>query len=176
MADLMKQIEEEYAKRNIPDFAPGDTVRVGVRITEGSGNDQRTRVQPYEGVVIARSGGGLNETFTVRRVTHGIGVERTFPLHSPVVAEIVVVRRGDPRRAKLYYLRKRVGRGARVREDVGGRRQRLADQGAALAAEAQALEAAQVEQAAQAEEATQPQQPEAAQQQPAQDETAAAEQ
>ncbi|HUS80698.1 MAG TPA: 50S ribosomal protein L19 [Armatimonadota bacterium] len=116
MADLMKQIQEEYCKQDIPEFRPGDTVRVGVRISEGTGKDQRSRVQPYEGVVIGRSGGGLDETFTVRRVTHGVGVERTFPVHSPVVSEIVVVRRGDPRRAKLYYLRSRVGRGARVRE------------------------------------------------------------
>jgi len=134
MSDLIRQIEAEYYKKDIPDFQPGDTVRVGVRITEGTGKDQRTRVQPYEGVVIARHGSGLSETFTVRRVTHGVGVERTFPLHSPVVDEIKVVRRGDPRRAKLYYLRQRVGRGARVREDVTGRRQRRADAAAARAA------------------------------------------
>ncbi len=118
MTDLLRQIEQEYLKSDIPDFQPGDTVRVGVRITEGSGDDQRVRVQPFEGVVIARDGGGLNETFTVRRVTHGVGVERTFPLHSPTVASIEVVRRGDPRRAKLYYLRDRIGRRARVRERV----------------------------------------------------------
>jgi large subunit ribosomal protein L19 len=115
MADLMRQIEQEYSKQNVPDFRPGDTVRVGVNITEGSGDDQRSRVQPYEGVVLGRSGSGLNETFTVRRVTHGVGVERTFPVHSPAVVNIEVVRRGNPRRAKLYYLRERVGRGARVR-------------------------------------------------------------
>ena len=127
MADLLKQIEQEHLKKNIPDFRPGDTVRVGVTITEGSGDDQRSRVQPYEGVVIARSGSGLNETFTVRRVTHGVGVERTFPVHSPVVASIEVIRKGNPRRAKLYYLRDRVGRRARVREDVTGKREQQDD-------------------------------------------------
>lgn len=116
MADLMREIEEEHLQRDLPDFRPGDTVRVGLRLTEGAGEEQRTRVQPFEGVVIARSGGGLSESFTVRRVTHGIGVERTFPLHSPVVAGIEVIRHGSPRRAKLYYLRKRIGRRARVRE------------------------------------------------------------
>lgn len=116
MTDLLRQIEEENMKQDVPDFQPGDTVRVGVRITEGSGDEQRVRVQPFEGVVIARDGGGLNETFTVRRVTHGVGVERVFPLHSPTVDSIEVVRQGGPRRAKLYYLRNRIGRRARVRE------------------------------------------------------------
>lgn len=153
MADLIRQIEAEYLRRGIPEFQPGDTVRVGVRITEGSGKDQRTRVQPYEGVVIGRSGAGLNETFTVRRVTHGVGVERTFPVHSPAVDEIVVVRRGDPGRAKLYYLRERVGRGARVREDTGGRRQRFADRAAAAHAAAEQVEAQAAEEAAAAEQA-----------------------
>ncbi len=118
MTDLLRQIEEEHMKPDVPEFQPGDTVRVGVRITEGSGDDRRVRVQPFEGVVIARDGGGMNETFTVRRVTHGVGVERTFPLHSPTVDDIEVIRHGDPRRAKLYYLRRRIGRGARVRERV----------------------------------------------------------
>ncbi|MGD9495625.1 MAG: 50S ribosomal protein L19 [Armatimonadota bacterium] len=116
MTDLLRQIEEDYKKREVPDFQPGDTVRVGVRITESSGNEQRVRIQPFEGVVIARDGGGLDETFTVRRVTHGVGVERTFPLHSPTVDSIEVIRHGNPRRVKLYYLRQRIGRGARVRE------------------------------------------------------------
>ncbi len=118
MTDLLRQIEEENMKQDVPDFQPGDTVRVGVRITEGSGDEQRVRVQPFEGVVIARDGGGLNETFTVRRVTHGVGVERVFPLHSPTVDSIEVVRQGGPRRAKLYYLRNRIGRRARVRERI----------------------------------------------------------
>lgn len=116
MTDLLRQIEEENKKPEVPEFAPGDTVRVGVRIAEGSGAEQRVRVQPFEGVVVARKGAGLNETFTVRRVTHGVGVERTFPLHSPTVDSIEVTRMGHPRRAKLYYLRDRVGRGTRVRE------------------------------------------------------------
>ena len=118
MTDLLRQIEEEHMRPDVPEFQPGDTVRVGVRITEGDEDDRRVRVQPFEGVVIARDGGGMNETFTVRRVTHGIGVERTFPLHSPTVDGIEVVRHGDPRRAKLYYLRKRIGRSARVRARV----------------------------------------------------------
>jgi len=116
MADLIKEMEKEHLKDDIPDFGPGDTVRVGVRITDGAGEEQRTRTQPFEGVVIGRSGAGLSEGFTVRRVTHGIGVECTFPLHSPTVAGIEVIRHGKPRRAKLYYLRKRIGRRARVRE------------------------------------------------------------
>jgi len=116
MTDLLRQIELEHMKQDVPDFNPGDTVRVGVRITETSGKEQRVRVQPFEGVVIARDGGGMNETFTVRRVTHGVGVERTFPLHSPTVDSVEVVRHGHPRRAKLYYLRDRIGRRARVRE------------------------------------------------------------
>lgn len=116
MSDLIREIENEHLRKDTPDFGPGDTVRVGVRITEGSGDEQRTRIQPFEGVVIARSRGGMSESFTVRRVTHGVGVERTFPLHSPTVANIEVIRHGQPRRAKLYYLRERVGRSARVRE------------------------------------------------------------
>jgi large subunit ribosomal protein L19 len=116
MADLIKEMEKEHLKDDIPDFGSGDTVRVGVRITEGADEEQRTRIQPFEGVVIGRSGAGLSEGFTVRRVTHGVGVERSFPLHSPTVAGIEVIRHGKPRRAKLYYLRKRIGRRARVRE------------------------------------------------------------
>lgn len=118
MTDLLTQIEEENKKSDVPEFQPGDTVRVRVRIAEGTGEDQRVRLQPFEGVVIARKGGGLNETFTVRRVTHGVGVERTFPVHSPTVDSVEVVRPGNPRRAKLYYLRDRVGRRARVRERI----------------------------------------------------------
>ncbi len=116
MSDLIREIENEHLRKDNPDFRPGDTVRVGVRITEGSGDEQRSRVQPFEGVVISRSKGGMSESFAVRRVTHGVGVERTFPLHSPTVATIEVIRRGRPRRAKLYYLRERIGRRARVRE------------------------------------------------------------
>ena len=116
MSDLLRQIELENMKPEVPEFRPGDTVRVGVRISEMSGNQRRARVQPFEGIVIARDGGGMNETFTVRRVTHGVGVERIFPVHCPTVDSIEVVRHGDPRRAKLYYLRSRTGRRARVRE------------------------------------------------------------
>lgn len=143
MADLMRQIEQEYSKQNVPEFRPGDTVRVGVNITEGSGDDQRSRVQPYEGVVLGRSGSGLNETFTVRRVTHGVGVERTFPVHSPAVVNIEVVRRGNPRRAKLYYLRDRVGKRARVRllTEAWDPETAAAEQQADAEAEAQAAQA-----------------------------------
>ena len=102
------------AKRVLPEFAPGDTVRVNVRVTEGT----RTRVQAYEGVVIARSGGGINENFTVRKISYGEGVERVFPLYSPNLDSIKVVRKGKVRRAKLYYLRDRRGKSARIAERV----------------------------------------------------------
>jgi large subunit ribosomal protein L19 len=105
-------VVEQGQLRDRPDFAPGDTVRVHVRVTEGS----RSRVQVYEGVVISRRGGGLRETFTVRKISFGVGVERTFPLHSPSIARIEVVTRGDVRRSKLYYLRDRVGKAARIKE------------------------------------------------------------
>jgi large subunit ribosomal protein L19 len=110
--DILQAIENEQLKTNIPDFRPGDTVRVHVKVVEA----ERERIQIFEGVVIGRSGGGLRETFTVRKVTQGVGVERKFPVHSPRVDKIEVIRRGRVRRAKLYYLRKRVGRAARIRE------------------------------------------------------------
>ncbi|HHT01500.1 MAG TPA: 50S ribosomal protein L19 [Firmicutes bacterium] len=110
--DLIGMIEREQMKENIPEFSPGDTVRVHVKVIEGS----RERVQVFEGVVIDRTGGGAGETFTVRRVSYGVGVERVFPLHSPRVDRIEVVRRGAVRRAKLYYLRSRRGKAARVKE------------------------------------------------------------
>ncbi|NMD43361.1 MAG: 50S ribosomal protein L19 [Firmicutes bacterium] len=110
--DLMKEVEKQYLKEDIPRFNPGDTVRVHVRVVEGA----RERTQIFEGVVLRRQGRGLRETFTVRRVTYGIGVERTFPVHSPTISRIEVVKRGRVRRAKLYYLRKRTGRAARIRE------------------------------------------------------------
>ncbi|HET6181960.1 MAG TPA: 50S ribosomal protein L19 [Acetobacteraceae bacterium] len=100
------------AARAVPEFAPGDTVRVMVRVVEG----ERTRAQAFEGVVIARSNKGLNSNFTVRKISYGEGVERVFPLYSPMIAEIVVVRRGVVRRAKLYYLRGRSGKAARIAE------------------------------------------------------------
>lgn len=105
-------IEEEQMKKDLPTFRPGDTVRVHVKVVEGS----RERIQAFEGVVIKMKGGGLRRTFTVRRVTYGVGVERTFPLHSPRIERIEVVRRGIVRRAKLYYLRERSGKAARIRE------------------------------------------------------------
>ncbi|MFP4312437.1 MAG: 50S ribosomal protein L19 [Nitriliruptoraceae bacterium] len=105
-------VEQSRLRDDIPDFRPGDTVKVNVRVVEGT----RSRIQVFEGVVIARRGGGLRESFTVRKVSFGVGVERTFPVHSPVIESIDVVRRGKVRRAKLYYLRDRVGKSARIKE------------------------------------------------------------
>jgi len=120
--NLIQTLEQEEARRvlgakTIPDFDAGDTVRVNVKIKEGD----RERVQAYEGVCIARSGGGLNANFTVRKISFGEGVERVFPLYSPIVESIVVVRRGKVRRAKLYYLRDLRGKKARIAERSGGR-------------------------------------------------------
>jgi large subunit ribosomal protein L19 len=124
--NLIQQIEQAEmegvtAKRSIPDFEPGDTVRVHVRVTEGN----RTRLQAYEGVVIARKGGGLQESFTVRKISYGEGVERVFPVFSPMVEKVEVVRRGKVRRAKLYYLRGRRGKSARIAEASNVRTKRL---------------------------------------------------
>jgi large subunit ribosomal protein L19 len=105
-------VEQSRMRDDIPDFRPGDTVKVNVRVVEGT----RSRIQVFEGVVIARKGGGLRETFTVRKISFGVGVERTFPVHSPVIESIEVARRGKVRRAKLYYLRDRVGKAARIKE------------------------------------------------------------
>ena len=115
--NIIQQLEQEQmealrAKRAVPDFEPGDTLQVNVRVTEGD----RTRVQAYEGVCIARSGGGINESFTVRKISYGEGVERVFPLYSPMIDSIKVLRRGKVRRAKLYYLRERRGKSARIAE------------------------------------------------------------
>jgi len=107
-----EQLAKLSANKSIPDFEPGDTVLVNVKVVEG----ERTRVQAYEGVCIARSGRGLNENFTVRKISYGEGVERVFPLHGPVIESIKVVRRGKVRRAKLYYLRERRGKKARISE------------------------------------------------------------
>ncbi len=122
--DIIQELETEHAreleeKRAIPEFASGDTLRVNVLVIEG----ERERVQAYEGVCIARSGGGLNESFTVRKISYGEGVERVFPLYSPLIQSIEVVRRGKVRRAKLYYLRGRRGKSARIaeRQDVRGK-------------------------------------------------------
>ena len=109
-----EQIAKSSEQREVPDFAPGDTVRVSMRVVEGT----RERLQAYEGVVIARSGAGANASFTVRKISYGEGVERVFPLHSPRIASIEVVRRGQVRRAKLYYLRERRGKSARIAEKV----------------------------------------------------------
>jgi large subunit ribosomal protein L19 len=114
MRNIIETLESEALKTGIPDFVPGDTVVVQVRVKEGN----RERLQAYEGVVIARRNRGLNSSFTVRKVSHGEGVERVFPLHSPTIAEITVKRRGAVRRAKLYYLRDRSGKSARIREKV----------------------------------------------------------
>lgn len=110
--ELMDQVSREGLRTDVPKFDAGDTVKVMVRVKEGD----KTRLQAFEGVVIARRGGGLGETFTVRKVSAGVGVERVFPLHSPVWATLEVVRRGRVRRAKLYYLRNLSGKAARIRE------------------------------------------------------------
>jgi len=115
--NIIQTLEQEQLKSDIPQFKVGDTVRVFVKVVEGT----RERLQAFEGTVIKRNGGGIRETFTVRRVSYGVGVERTFPLHSPRVASIEVVRRGKVRRARLYYLRDRVGKRAKVRELQGNR-------------------------------------------------------
>ena len=114
MSKWIDEIEREQLKSDVPDFSPGDTVVVSVRVTEG----QRERLQAYEGVVIAKRNRGLNSSFTVRKISHGEGVERVFQTHSPAVAKIEMKRRGDVRRAKLYYLRERTGKGARIKEKV----------------------------------------------------------
>ena len=112
--DAIKAISQDSLKKQVPAFSIGDTVRVDVNIREG----ERERIQQFEGTVIARKGSGVSETFTVRRVSYGVGVERVFPLHSPNVKAIQVVRRGRVRRAKLYYLRDRVGKAAKVKGQV----------------------------------------------------------
>ena len=105
-------VEQPYLRDDLPDFRAGDTIRVHVRVVEG----ERERVQVFEGVVIRSRGSGLSKTFTVRKVSFGVGVERTFPLHSPMIAKVEIAARGDVRRAKLYYLRSRVGKKAKVKE------------------------------------------------------------
>src|SRR5690625_3019092 len=110
--NVLDAVESAQLRTDVPDFRPGDTVKVHVKVIEGS----RSRVQVFQGVVIRRHGGGVGETFTVRKSSFGVGVERTFPVHTPVIDKIEVATRGDVRRAKLYYLRDRVGKRARVRE------------------------------------------------------------
>lgn len=109
--DIMNVIAQEYKKENIPEFGVGDTVKVYVKIKEGS----RERVQIFEGFVLKRQNGGISETFTVRRIASGVGVEKTFPLHSPRIEKIEVVRKGDVRRAKLNYMRERTGKAAKIK-------------------------------------------------------------
>ena len=144
--DIIRQLEAEQAakiaeKRKLPEFQPGDTVRVNVRVTEGT----RTRVQAYEGVCIARSGSGFQENFTVRKISYGEGVERVFPVYSPLVEGVEMVRRGKVRRAKLYYLRDRRGKSARISENTGVRARKLNDEERqALLAEKARLEAEKV--------------------------------
>ena len=108
----LDDLDSASLRTDIPDFRPGDTVKVHVKVVEGN----KTRVQIFQGVVIARSGSGVSETFTVRKVSYGVGVERTFPLHTPIIEKIEVVTRGDVRRAKLYYLRELRGKKAKIRE------------------------------------------------------------
>ncbi len=112
--DALKLIAQDSVKAEIPQFNIGDTIRIGVNIREGD----KERVQYFEGTVIARKGSGVAETFTVRRVSYGVGVERVFPIHSPNVKDVTIIRRGKVRRAKLYYLRNRVGKAAKVKEQI----------------------------------------------------------
>jgi len=114
MSNIIEQLDKEQMQREIPDFAPGDTIVVQVKVKEGN----RERLQAFEGVVIARKNRGLNSAFTVRKMSHGEGVERVFQAYSPAIADIKVKRRGDVRRAKLYYLRDRTGKAARIKEKV----------------------------------------------------------
>ena len=113
MANIIDVIEKENMKAEIPAFGIGDTVKVSVKIKEGD----KERIQAYEGVVIARRNGGIRETFVVRKISNGVGVERTFPLHSPLIAGVDVVRKGKPRRAKLYYVRALTGKAAKIKAD-----------------------------------------------------------
>ena len=112
MSNVIAELGNAIKRTDVPDFRAGDTVKVHVKVVEGN----RARIQVFQGVVIRRQGGGIRETFTVRKVSFGVGVERTFPKHSPIIAKVEVVTRGDVRRAKLYYLRDRVGKAAKVKE------------------------------------------------------------
>ncbi len=114
--DILQEVMNEQLRTDLPQFAPGDTLRVNVRVREGD----KERIQAFEGVCIARKNGGVTETFTVRKISSGIGVERVFPVHSPMIESVTVVRRGRVRRAKLYYLRERRGKSARIREKRQG--------------------------------------------------------
>lgn len=142
-------IEQPFLRTDIPDFRPGDTVKVHVRVVEGN----RERIQVFQGTVIARSGGGIRESFTVRKISFGVGVERTFPLHSPSIAKLEIVQRGRVRRAKLYYLRDLRGKKARIRERRIDEAKLAAMEAAAEEAAAAAEEAAEEAEAEEAEEA-----------------------
>lgn len=112
---IIQELDKEQIKTDVPEFSPGDTIVVQVKVKEGN----RERLQAYEGVVIAKRNRGINSAFTVRKISHGVGVERTFQLHSPLVDSLAVKRRGDVRQAKLYYLRELTGRAARIKEKLG---------------------------------------------------------
>lgn len=160
--DIIKSIEHEQLKNKIPDIKVGDTVRVYQKITEGN----KQRIQVFEGIVIKKQNGGLNETFTVRRVAYGVGVEKTFLLHSPLIEKVEIVRVGKVRRAKLYYLRDRVGKASKTKEDIGANLKRddivvkeevpaeepVKEEAAKAEEPAKAEEAAKVEETAKAEE------------------------
>ena len=160
--DIIKSIEHEQLKNKIPDIKVGDTVRVYQKITEGN----KQRIQVFEGIVIKKQNGGLNETFTVRRVAYGVGVEQTFLLHSPLIEKVEIVRVGKVRRAKLYYLRDRVGKASKTKEDIGANLKRddivvkeevpaeepVKEEAAKAEEPAKAEEAAKVEETAKAEE------------------------
>tara|TARA_R110002124_G_scaffold55076_2_gene155958 strand:- start:4707 stop:5282 length:576 start_codon:yes stop_codon:yes gene_type:complete len=144
LMNIIEQLDKEQAEaieaqRKLPTFSPGDTVKVNVRVTEGT----RTRVQAYEGVCIARKGGGIQETFTVRKISYGEGVERVFPVYSPLVESVEVVRRGKVRRAKLYYLRDRRGKSARIVEAGNARAKNLNEEQRNLVSAAKAVVAAE---------------------------------
>ena len=115
--NIIRTLEQEQLRKDMPEFSIGDTVRVFVKVVEGT----RERLQAFEGTVIQRNGGSISETFTVRRVSYGVGVERTFPIHSPRIDRVEVIRKGKVRRAKLYYLRNRVGKAAKIKEKQANR-------------------------------------------------------
>lgn len=142
--DIMQSIAQEYTKKDIPAFNVGDTVKVHIKIKEGS----RERIQIFEGFVLKKQNGGISETFTVRRIASGVGVEKTFPVHSPLVEKIEVVRQGDVRRAKLHYMRERTGKSAKIKAKEYSEEQLAAVAEAKAAAEAAA--AAEAEKAAEA--------------------------
>ena len=139
--NIMQSIAQEYTKKDIPAFNVGDTVKVHIKIKEGS----RERIQIFEGFVLKKQNGGISETFTVRRIASGVGVEKTFPLHSPLVEKIEVVRKGDVRRAKLHYMRERTGKSAKIKAKEYSEEQLAAAEAKAAAKAAAAEEAAVVE-------------------------------